>query len=319
MQNYLVLFTLVLISLTSTAQKKLKYTAKGKQEVVRKKGQSIRYLIDSVVFSQKETTVYCDSAIFKRARNELKAYDNVKIINDSTLVKSDRLLYFGDDRVAKLREDVVYKRGFQELYTDHLDYSLDSEIAYYFNGGQLIDTTNILSSILGYFYAKENIARFYQSVVLTSPEFTLKTDTLRYNTLSKIAYSFGPTEITNKEGTIIYANGGEFRTEINQTEISSGNVVNQLNLCSKVNNITKGNNSYSVIEAFDYHFKAIGYKNVYEQQWYATSVCSVSGNTVYNNNGSGGGTCITRQQNDEIIVGTNISHSESMITKFKVQ
>ena len=224
MQNYLIFLTLLLFSLTSTAQKRLKYTAKGKQEVVRKKGQSIRYLIDSVVFVQKETTVYCDSAIYIRTRNQLKAYDNVKITNDSTVVKSDRLLYLGDDRIAQLREDVVYKRGFQELYTDHLDYNLDSEIAYYFYGGQLIDTTNILSSTLGYFYAKENIARFYQSVVLTSPEFTLKTDTLRYNTLSKIAYSFGPTEIINKEGTTIYANGGEFQTEINQTEISSGNI-----------------------------------------------------------------------------------------------
>ncbi len=224
MQKYLIFFTFLLFSLTSTAQKKLKYTAKGKQEVVRKKGQSTRYLIDSVVFVQKETTVYCDSAIYIRARNQLKAYDNVKITNDSTVIRSDRLLYLGDDRTAQLREDVVYKRGFQELYTDHLDYNLDSEIAYYFNGGQLIDTTNILSSTLGYFYAKENIARFYQSVVLTSPEFILKTDTLRYNTLSKIAYSFGPTEIINKEGTIIYANGGEFQTEINQTEISSGNI-----------------------------------------------------------------------------------------------
>ena len=224
MQKYLIFLTFLLFSLTSTAQKKLKYTAKGKQEVVRKKGQSTRYLIDSVVFVQKETTVYCDSAIYIRARNQLKAYDNVKITNDSTVVKSDRLLYLGDNRTAQLREDVVYKRGFQELYTDHLDYNLDSEIAYYFNGGQLIDTTNILSSTLGYFYAKENIARFYQSVVLTSPEFILKTDTLRYNTLSKIAYSFGPTEIINKEGTTIYANGGEFQTEINQTEISSGNI-----------------------------------------------------------------------------------------------
>ena len=101
--------------------------------------------------------------------------------------------------------------------------------------------------------------------------------------------------------------------------ISSGNIINQSDLCSKVNNITKGNNSYSVVEAFDYHFKAIGYKNVYEQQWYATSVCSVKGNNVYNNYGSGGGTCITRQLNDEIIVGTNVSPSESMVTKFKVQ
>ena len=157
-----------------SSKEDLKYTAKGKQEVIRKKGQSIRYLIDSVVFVQKETTVYCDSAIYIRARNQLKAYDNVKITDDSTVIKSDRLLYLGDDRIAQLREDVVYKRGFQELYTDNLDYNLDSEIAYYYNGGQLIDTTNTLSSKLGYFYAKENIARFYQSVVLSSPEFILK-------------------------------------------------------------------------------------------------------------------------------------------------
>jgi hypothetical protein len=83
--------------------------------------------------------------------------------------------------------------------------------------------------------------------------------------------------------------------------------------------ITSGNNSYDVVSAFDYHFKAIGYKNVYNQQWFATGVCSVSGTTVYNNHGDGGGTCITRQLNDEIIVGTNIAPYDSMITKFKVE
>ena len=224
MRSYLILFTLLVLSLASRAQKRIKYTAKGKQEVVRKEGQSIRYLIDSVVFVQKETTVFCDSAIYIKAENQMRAYDHVKIINDSTVVTSDRLLYQGENRIAQLREDVVYKRGFQELYTNHLDYSLDTEVAYYFNGGKLIDTTNILSSTLGYFYAKENIARFYQSVVLESPEFILKTDTLRYNTLTKVAYSFGPTEVINKEGTIIYSDGGEFRTEISQTKISSGNI-----------------------------------------------------------------------------------------------
>ena len=224
MRNYLILFTLLVLSLASTAQKRIKYTAKGKQEVVRKEGQSIRYLIDSVEKVKKETTVFCDSAIYIKAENQMRAYDHVKIINDSTVITSYRLLYQGENRIAQLREDVVYKRGFQELYTNHLDYSLDTEVAYYFNGGKLIDTTNILSSTLGYFYAKENIARFYQSVVLESPEFILKTDTLRYNTLTKVAYSFGPTEVINKKGTIIYSDGGEFRTEISQTKISSGNI-----------------------------------------------------------------------------------------------
>jgi len=101
-------------------------------------------------------------------------------------------------------------------------------------------------------------------------------------------------------------------------KISSNTVVDQSDLCPKVNNITSGNNSYDVVSAFDYHFKAIGYKNVYQPQWYATSVCSVSGKTVYNNHGDGGGTCITRQSNDEIIVGTNIAPYDAIITKFKV-
>jgi type IV pilus assembly protein PilA len=102
-------------------------------------------------------------------------------------------------------------------------------------------------------------------------------------------------------------------------KISSGNIIDQSNLCPKVLSITSGNNSYDVVSAFDYHFKAIGYKNVYNQQWFATGVCSVSGTTVYNNHGDGGGTCITRQLNDEIIVGTNIAPYDSMITKFKVE
>ena len=101
-------------------------------------------------------------------------------------------------------------------------------------------------------------------------------------------------------------------------QIVSGSVIDQPDLCSKVNNITTGNNSYDVLEAFDYHFKAIGFKNVYNQEWFATGVCSVSGTTVYNNNGEGGGTCIHRQQNDEIIIGTNIAPYETLISKFKI-
>ena len=102
-------------------------------------------------------------------------------------------------------------------------------------------------------------------------------------------------------------------------EISGGNVINQSDLCPIINNISLGNNSYNVLVAFDYHFKAINFKNIYEPQNNATSTCSVRGTTVYHNNGSGGGTCLDRVTIDEIIVGTNIAANETLITKFKVQ
>ena len=100
---------------------------------------------------------------------------------------------------------------------------------------------------------------------------------------------------------------------------SGGNVINQSDLCPTINNITSGNNSYKVLSAFDYHFKAIDFKNIYESQNNATSTCSVKGTTVYHNNGKGGGTCLHRDTNDEIVVGTNIAPGETVITKFKVQ
>ena len=65
-------------------------------------------------------------------------------------------------------------------------------------------------------------------------------------------------------------------------QISSGNIIDQSNLCPKVLSITSGNNSYDVVSAFDYHFKAIGYKNVYNQQWFAT-ILACSLNSVCHN------------------------------------
>ena len=100
----------------------------------------------------------------------------------------------------------------------------------------------------------------------------------------------------------------------------SGNTIkNQADLCPTINNISSGNNSYTVILAFDDHFKATDFKNIYEPQNNATSVCSISGTTVYHNNGKGGGSCISRISSTELIVGTNIAPNETVITKFKVE
>ena len=100
----------------------------------------------------------------------------------------------------------------------------------------------------------------------------------------------------------------------------TGNTIkDQSDLCPTINNISSGNNSYTVILAFDDHFKATDFKNIYEPQNNATSVCSISGNTVYHNHGSGGGSCISRISSTELIVGTNIAPNETVITKFKVE
>ncbi|MFY0605229.1 MAG: Organic solvent tolerance protein OstA [Cyclobacteriaceae bacterium] len=204
-------------------QERIKYQA-DEMNFERNKGDSYRLLSGNVVFKQEGTTVYCDTSYFYRSDNRMEAFGHIRIVDDSTTITSKKLIYEGDNRMAKLRDKVVYMRGERRLYTDFLDYDLDGEIAHYFNKGKLIDSTNELTSEIGYFFAKDEFAQFYKNVVLTSPDFVLETDTLRYNTATKIAYTYGKTSITTEDGTVLHANGGEFRTEVEESDFIQGNI-----------------------------------------------------------------------------------------------
>ncbi len=190
----------------------------------RKKGKKIRRLLGNVVFAQETSTMYCDSALYFVKANVMEAYGRVKIIDDSVTITSRKLIYDGDTRDANLRENVIYTKGEQKLVTEFLDYNMDTEIGNYFNHGVLSDSTNVLESEIGYFYGLQDYALFWNTVVLVAPDYTLEADTLRYNTITKVANATGKTIITTEDETILHADGGEFRTEIDQSDFVAGNI-----------------------------------------------------------------------------------------------
>lgn len=177
-----------------------------------------------MVFAQETSTMYCDSALYFVKANVMEAYGRVKIIDDSVTITSRKLIYDGDTRDANLRENVIYTKGEQKLVTEFLDYNMDTEIGNYFNHGVLSDSTNVLESEIGYFYGLQDYALFWNTVVLVAPDYTLEADTLRYNTITKVANATGKTIITTEDETILHADGGEFRTEIDQSDFVAGNI-----------------------------------------------------------------------------------------------
>ncbi|MEM6735494.1 MAG: OstA-like protein [Bacteroidota bacterium] len=202
---------------------RIKYKADELYEF-RKKGQKIRRLIGNVIFVQETSTMYCDSSLYYVKDNVMEAYGRVKIVDDSVTITSRKLIYDGDTRDANLREKVVYTKGERKLVTDFLDYNMDTEVGNYFNSGTLSDSTNILESEVGYFYGLADYALFWTDVVLIAPDYTLETDTLHYNTITKIATTTGNTIITTEDETILHADGGEFRTEIDQSDFIDGTI-----------------------------------------------------------------------------------------------
>ncbi|MDE0471957.1 MAG: Organic solvent tolerance protein OstA [Ekhidna sp.] len=217
---------LILLSpIHSPAQKKdrIRYKADELYEF-RKNGQKIRRLIGNVIFTQETSTMYCDSSLYYVKENMMEAYGSVRIIDDSVTITSRKLVYDGNSRDAQLREDVIYRKGEQKLITDFLDYNMDTEVGNYFNNGTLSDLTNTLKSEIGYFYGQADYALFWTSVVLDAPDYTLKTDTLRYNTLTKVAISTGETTIITEDESVLHADGGVFRTEFDQSDFIDGNI-----------------------------------------------------------------------------------------------
>lgn len=166
-------------------------------EYKRQKDKTLQILKGGVELRQDSTFMYCDSAIIENQNNVFASGNVIIQEGDSLTVYSDSLAYLGDLRNADLFREVVLVNGEQKLFTDRLNYDLNTKIAAYFQGATLTNETSQLTSKRGYYYVEEETAYFKDSVVVIDSNFVLRADTLKFNTASRIVYFLGPTLINN--------------------------------------------------------------------------------------------------------------------------
>jgi len=219
---------LLSISISAFGQRRVKLKKADNLYGSVKDGQRYDRLIGNVVFIQNKTTIYCDSAHFFKSDNRIEAFGKIHITEgDSVDVTSLGLSYDGNDKIAHLRKNVVFtKLGLATLYTDFLDYYRNRNEARYFNGGKLVDSTNVLTSQKGYYDVNNNMASFKKNVVGVNEEYTMTSDTLQYDARSKVIFFRDHTTIKDKEGgTAVYENGfydtGKKLSSLNQGEIET--------------------------------------------------------------------------------------------------
>ncbi|MTI20095.1 Organic solvent tolerance protein OstA, partial [Fulvivirga sp. RKSG066] len=212
---------------SALSQKKVKLDHADKMVgSVKPDGERFDRAIGDVVFKQKETTIYSDSAHFYRKRNYIEAYGNIRIVEgDSVNITAGKLIYEGDSKKAKLRNNVVFtKLGQMTLYTDFLDYDRVRQEARYFNGGKLVDSTNVLTSEKGYYQVNNNMASFKKNVVGKNPDYTLESDTLQYNTETKVVFFRDETQLTNQNGDVATYYEGTYNTIAQKSDLAKGEV-----------------------------------------------------------------------------------------------
>ncbi len=206
-------YALVTVTGQDNAPKKRKVEITGKKLVHDSKmSESVRLILGDVKITHGNVIMYCDSAYFYSDSNRVEAYNHIHIIqNDSIHLYGDYLEYEGNIRYVRVRKNVRLVKKEMVLTTQNLDYDRNKDIAFYFGGGKIVDDGNTLTSKLGYFYANENEAFFKDSVVAKNDKYTIFSDTLKYNTVSKITNILGPTFIVSDEN-IIYCEDGFYDT-----------------------------------------------------------------------------------------------------------
>lgn len=175
-------------------------------------GQRIKTLVGHVQLSHKDVEMRCDSAII--FGNDVQAYGSVVIEQSDTVqIFADSAFYYGDAREAVLIGEVVLTDSKATLYTDKLDYDLNTKIAIYKTGAILENENTKLYSKRGYYYTQTKMAYLGGDVTIKDPEFSLKADTLRLDTERNISYFIGPTDILTKNGEQIYCEKGFYESQ----------------------------------------------------------------------------------------------------------
>ncbi len=248
----LLFLTVLALSLPLCAQKKVKLKQADNLIGSAKEGQRFDRLLGNVVLQQNRTTIYCDSAHFYKGQNRVEAYGRIRITEgDSVNCTAQALTYDGNSKIAYLRKSVVFtKLGLATLYTDFLDYDRQKNEARYFNGGKLVDSTNTLTSQKGYYFLPSNLASFKKNVVGVSPDYTLTSDTLQYNSKTKIIYFRDSTRVIDKEGKTAIYQSGFYDTNQKTSNLSKGEI-------ETPNNRMKGDKYY--LDDIRKFYRAVGH------------------------------------------------------------
>ena len=181
-------------------------------------GNRITKLSGNVQLKQDSVFMFCDTA-FKIGFNVI-AYGNVAIRqNDSLMIFSDSLVYRGLTRVADFFGNVVMENKDKRLFTSYLNYNLDTKIARYTSGALITQGKTKLVSKRGTYFINTDEFYFKDSITVFDSVFTLRADTLLFNTKSQVVTFLGPTLIT-QDSNLIYCEDGFYDIETKLAEFT---------------------------------------------------------------------------------------------------
>jgi len=158
--------------------------------------------------------MWCDQAYVYMKDNFVKAFGNVRITQGDTMTLNSKYAeYNGNTKFAFAAGEVILKEPNTTLYTDTLYFDRIKQQGFYRTGGRVVDTASVLTSRVGRYFAETKKYQFLSNVVVTNPEYVIKTNQLDFYTETGHAFLYGPSTIKS-ETSDVYCERGFYDTRL---------------------------------------------------------------------------------------------------------
>lgn len=233
------LFFMIVLKLTDLNAQEIMLKA-DRMKGEKRRGDNYQILRGNVMFEQSGSVVTCDEAEYNTAKEELEGFGNVRIVSSEGAVVSGSKLFFDNkNKTARVDGNVVLRDKNMVLTTPWIIYHTDTRIGYYGAGGKIVDDELTLTSRTGSYNPSLSMLYFRYNVVLTHPDYVVKTDTLQYSNRTGNTWFYNYTEIQSDENTIL-CNYGNYNTKTGQSYFTRNAA-----LISKENTIRADTLSYN--------------------------------------------------------------------------
>ena len=153
-----------------------------------------------VIIKQGGTFFHCDSAVINPTTHILEAFGHIEINQgDTAHTFGEYLKYLGIEKTVHIEKNVKLTNNKGTLFTQTLDYNLNTGIANFTNGGKVIDGKNVITSLEGTYYDDTKDIYFKKNVKMDGPKNHLRADSLLYNMQTQKATFISQTYIKNPE------------------------------------------------------------------------------------------------------------------------
>ena len=174
-------------------------------QMVDVQGNSYRKVVGPARFLHNGTYLLCDTALWNVETKVIEAWGNVSILQEETVLTSDKLTYFIDKDLAEFRGSIVQltDKDHNTLRTRHLDYNTEDSVAVFQKGGSMRDKDGqIIESRNGTYDSKVKRFTFENDVNMFTDSIFVKTRILIYESDKDLATFDSPTDVWKDENML---------------------------------------------------------------------------------------------------------------------